>query len=147
MRDSAKAARHRGEAARLNTVWGVGAEQGRYSDDGHWYAPLNRFPAALFDPHGYLFFATQEEYRAAPINIGKQINVPKPGISALPGYVRFAASSLTETPSPIADPIAGDYSAAEGRQLLRLHRSRERSRGPAARKKRSVLFESGRLAC
>src|SRR3954452_22429518 len=98
MRDSAKAARHREEATRLNKAWGVGATQVRYSDTGHWYAPLVKFPAALFDQHGYLYFTTEEEYRAAPISIGKLISVPKPGISALPGYVRRASSAQPTAP-------------------------------------------------
>jgi hypothetical protein len=38
-------------------------------------------------------------------------------------------------------------SVAEGRELLRLHRTRERSRRLVARKKRSVLSARGRLAC
>jgi hypothetical protein len=70
--------------------WLVGADQVRYSDDGHWYAKLARFPAALFDAHGYFLFASEEEYRTSPhISIGKHISVPQPGISAIPGYVRF----------------------------------------------------------
>jgi hypothetical protein len=137
MRDSAKATRHRGEAARLNVAWGVGAAQGRYSDDGHWYDVLERFPAALFDANGYLYFATEADYRAAPISISKQVSVRKPGISGLPGYVRVVA------PRPADD----DITAAEGRELLRLHRTRERSRGLVASKKRRAFFESGRLAC
>ncbi len=40
-----------------------------------------------------------------------------------------------------------ELSVAEGRELLRLHRTRERSRVLVARKKRSVLSESGRLVC
>ncbi len=141
MHNRVTATLNRTKAANLNKFWGVGATQARYSYDGHWYATLTRFPAALFDPHGYLYFATEEAYHAAPISIGKQISVPKPGISGLPGYVRVA------DPAAPAVPDAGEVSAAEGRELLRLHRTRERSRGLVARKKRSVLFESGRLAC
>ena len=137
------AALNRTKAARLNESWGVGAVQARYSYDGHWYATLTRFPAALFDPHGYLYFATEEAYRAAPISIGKQISVSKPGISGLPCYVRGADSA----PDVGDDPAAVEASAAEGRELLRLHRLRERNRGLVARKKRRVLADTGRLAC
>jgi len=147
MRDSAKASRHRGEAARLNEVWCVGAAQARYSDDGHWYATLSRFPAALFDPSGYLYFATEEDYLTAPIKIGKQISVPKPGICALSGYVRFTDSSTLPASTSISIPIIDEVSATEGRELLRLHRLRERRTHLVARKKRSVYFEAGRLAC
>jgi len=138
MHDRVAAALNRTKATDLNESWGVGAIQVRYSYDGHWYATLSRFPAALFDPHGYLYFASEDEYRAAPISIGKQISVPKPGISGLPGYICVTG--------PVV-PDAGEASAAEGRELLRMHRTRERSRGLVTRKKRSVLFESGRLAC
>ncbi len=141
MHDRVAAAANRMKAAELNKAWGVGAAHARFSYDGHWYATLTRFPAALFDPNGYIYFATEEEYRAAPLSIGKQISVPKPGISGLPGYVR-----MTDTPS-VEAPSAGEVSAAEGRELLRLHRIRERNRGLVARKKRMVLLESGRLAC
>src|ERR1035441_8106643 len=80
-----KATQNRDKAVRLKEAWGVGAVQVRYSDDGHWYATLARFPAALFDAHGYVLFATEAEYRASPhLSIGKQISVPKPGISAIP---------------------------------------------------------------
>jgi hypothetical protein len=118
----------RDEAARLNKAWGIGAVQARYSYDGQWYATLARFPAALFDPHGYLYFATEEDYRAAPISIGKQISVLKPGISALPGYVRFAGSTA-RAPSPMDDAAPGEISVAEGREILRLHRLGSVERG------------------
>jgi hypothetical protein len=93
MRDAAKAARHRNKAAQLNKLWGVGAKQVRYSDDGTWYSPIERFPAALFDAHGFVLFDTEAEYQAAPLGRGKQIGVPKPGISAIPGYVRVSGSA------------------------------------------------------
>ncbi len=147
MHSRINAALNREKAARLNETWRVGAVQVRYSFGGHWYAKLERFPAALFDPHGYLYFATEEEYRAAPISIGKQISVPKPGISALPGYVRVVSSAPANTSDAGFGFRANEPSAAEGRELLRVHRSRERNQRLVARKKRDVLAETGRLAC
>ena len=77
-----KATLNRDKASRLNETLAVGAAQARYSDDGHWYAALSRFPAALFDAKGYVLFETEQEYRTSPyLHIGKQISVPKPGIS------------------------------------------------------------------
>jgi hypothetical protein len=140
MHSREKAVMNKDKAARLKTAWGVKADQARYSDDGHWYATLTRFPAALFDREGYVYFATEQEYRSASISIGKQISVPKPGISALPGYVRIGSAD------PLAEDVA-DVSVAEGRELLRLHRTRERKRSLVARKKRQVLAQTGRLAC
>ena len=104
-----KATLNRDKAVRLNHTWGVGAAQARYSDDGHWYATLSRFPAALFDANGYVLFETEQEYRTSPyLHIGKQISVPQPGISAIPGYVPVAEAPTdtllqTATIAPSAD--------------------------------------------
>jgi hypothetical protein len=119
-----KAALHKDEALRLNEAWGVHAAQSRYSDDGHWYATLSRFPAALFDANGYLLFPTETDYRTSPyIRIGKQISVPKPGISAIPGYVRMTESGL----SLHFDVDIHAAEAAEGQRRLILHLQRERN--------------------
>jgi hypothetical protein len=87
-RDASKATRNREKATYLNREWGIGAAQARYSDDGHWYATLSKFPAALIDAHGYVRFQTKQAYLDSPhLRIRKQISVPQPGISAIPGYV------------------------------------------------------------
>ncbi len=122
--------------------------QSRYSADGHWYARLHRFPAALFDRNGYLFFATEAEYLTAPLSIGKQIHVPRPGISALPGYVRVTESfQLPAAEAEVASSVTAEISAAEGRALLRLHRARERDQKLVVAKKRHVFHDTGQLAC
>jgi uncharacterized protein YodC (DUF2158 family) len=93
-----KATRNRDKGPYLNKTWGVGAAQARYSGDGHWYARLTRFPAALFDAHGYLLFKTEQEYCDSPrLKIGKQISIRPPGISAIPGYVRVVDSNATSS--------------------------------------------------
>ena len=120
----AKATLNRDKAERLNKAWGVGAVQARYSDDGHWYATLARFPAALFDAHGYVRFATQEEYQASPhLRIGKQISIRKPGISAMPGYVSVVEADA----SPGVDVDIHSLVASEGQRRLVLHLQRERN--------------------
>jgi hypothetical protein len=130
-----KAALNRDKAVRLNEAWGVGATQVRYSDDGHWYATLARFPAALFDAHGYVLFPTEEAYRSSPhIDIGKQISVPKPGISAIPGYVRVADSDA----SPSLDVDIHTVAASEGRRRLVLHLQRERNQAVVRNKKKQA---------
>jgi predicted HNH restriction endonuclease len=92
-----KAAQNRAKASLLNKSWGVGAAQARYRETGNWYHTLNRFPAALFDSHGYLVFLTEDALRASPyIQLGKQISVPG-GISGIPGYVRMIASDASPT--------------------------------------------------
>lgn len=128
--------------AYLNTLWGVGAAHALYIYDGHWYHPLKRFPGALFDRHGYLLFATEEEYRTCPhLSIGKQISVRKPGISAIPGYVRVAPEN--EAASPFAPPVLdvdihGSIAALEGRRRLVVHLERERNQSVVRKKKRSA---------
>lgn len=130
-----KAAVNRDKAARLNAAWGVGAAQARYSDDGHWYATLERFPAALFDANGFVLFPTKADYEESPhLSIGKQISVPTPGISAIPGYVRVADSVV----SPRSDVDIHIMGSSEGNQRLVLHLQRERNRSIVRQKKRSV---------
>ncbi len=131
----AKATLNRDKAVRLNEAWGVGAIQVRYSDDGHWYATLARFPAALFDANGYVLFPTKEDYQTSPhIDIGKQISIRKPGISAIPGYVRVADSDS----SPSLDVDIHTIAATEGRRRLVLHLQRERNQTVVRNKKKQA---------
>lgn len=79
--------------AQLNERWGVGAAHALYIHDGHWYHQLKEFPGALFDRNGYILFQTEADFRSCPhISIGKDVSVPKPGISAIPGYVRVVTA-------------------------------------------------------
>jgi 5-methylcytosine-specific restriction protein A len=64
-----------------------------------------------------------------------------PKVHAAATYVWVVEAAPTPASS------SGEVSAAEGRELLRLHRTRERNRMLVSRKNRSVLFETGRLAC
>ena len=130
-----KATINRDKALRLNEQWRVGASQARYSDDGHWYAALQRFPAALFDANGYVLFESKADYDSSPhLSIGKQISVPKPGISGIPGYVRMARAES----APRVDVDIHDAEAAEGAQRLVLHLQRERSRAVVSAKKKQA---------
>ena len=72
----------------LNETWGVGAKHALYHREGHWYENLTRFPGALFDPNGYVLFATENAYRTSRhLQIAQKTNVPN-GIASIPGYVR-----------------------------------------------------------
>ncbi len=127
-----KAALNRDKAERLNKDWDVGAAQVRYSNDGHWYATLAHFPAALFDAHGYIRFDTEEEYRASPyLRIGKQISIRRPGISSIPDYVRLIDSDV----SPGLDVDIHTFVATEGQRRLVLHLQRERNQTIVRKKK------------
>ena len=72
----------------------IGAKQARYHKDGHFYGLLERFPAALCDPQGYVLFQTKEEYqRLDPDYLGlgeKKCNVRDraAGISGIPDYIK-----------------------------------------------------------
>jgi len=39
----------------------------RHCDDGHWNAPLKRFPTALFDANGCVSFATEPLWQRSPL--------------------------------------------------------------------------------
>ncbi len=70
----------------LNREWNVGAAHALYHKDGNWYHLLGRFPGAYFDPHGYVLFRTEEEYRnCGYLEIGEHVHV-RGEISNIPGY-------------------------------------------------------------
>jgi hypothetical protein len=72
----------------LNTRWGVGAKHALYHREGRWYNNLRSFPGALFDPHGFIVFETEEQYRTSKdVVITQETNIAI-GISSLPRYVR-----------------------------------------------------------
>ena len=43
---------------RLNLEWGVNAKHALFSRTGETYDNLKRFPGALFDKDGYVFFSS-----------------------------------------------------------------------------------------
>lgn len=73
-------------------------KHGLYHHDGTWYHHLKEFPAALFDPNGYLCFETREMYLNDPkLAHGEHLHVDG-GIHSMPGYVRVTATAVHETP-------------------------------------------------
>jgi len=73
----------------LKKVWNIPAEQVRYHKDGTFFMPVDKFPAALCDPDGYILFKTQQEYeKSSFLEIGKRVNVRR-GISSISGYVKM----------------------------------------------------------
>ena len=82
-----------GTGEEYNRKWGIGAKQARYHKDGHFYELLEKFPATLCDPQGYVLFQTKEEYqRLDPdyLRLGEKCNVRDraAGISGIPGYIK-----------------------------------------------------------
>lgn len=92
----------------LNEIWNVGAAHALYHKDSSWYHVLERFPGALFDPNGYILFATRADYENCEnIRIGQHLSVPD-GIFSIPGYVLVEKHSTnisrtlsTKEPNPI----------------------------------------------
>lgn len=137
--------RERTDGSYLNELWGVNAAHALYIHDGHWYHQLRRFPGALFDRSGYILFATEKEYRSCPqLSIGKQISIRKPGISAIPGYVRVVQSDDSKLapfrpPTLDVDIHAAPTSAIEGRKRLVMHLERERNQAVVRQKKKLAV--------
>jgi len=72
--------------ANLNDLWEVGASDAKFNREGKFFMPATSFPAALFDPKGYLLFRTETEYIESPyLRIGDRVHVPG-GIASVPGY-------------------------------------------------------------
>jgi hypothetical protein len=72
----------------LIVEWRIPVQQARYHKDGSWFMPLERFPAALCDPKGYVVFETQRDYETSQyLQIGQRVHV-QGGIYKLPRYVR-----------------------------------------------------------
>lgn len=70
----------------LNKRWKVGAKHALYHREGSWYNNLRRFPGALFDPEGYVFFETERAYRdSLYVRVTQETNV-RGGISSMPEY-------------------------------------------------------------
>jgi hypothetical protein len=69
--------------------WKIPVRQARFHQDGHFYETLQKFPAALCDPKGYIIFATEEDYlNCYFLKIGpKKVNVKGGTISKIPNYV------------------------------------------------------------
>jgi hypothetical protein len=132
-----KAVEHRDIAPRLQEKWNIDVVQSRYSETGNWYAHLKKFPAALFDANGYLLVNSEEEYKSSTyLKKGKELSINKPGISAIPGYVRFPEQG----PDPDIDIHA--LSVSEGNSKLVIHLRRERNQTIIkAKKKHAKSFD------
>jgi len=73
----------------LKNVWNIPADQVRYHKDGKFFMPVDKFPAALCDPNGYVIFETKKDYeKSSYLNIGDRINV-RSGVWKIPGYIKM----------------------------------------------------------
>ena len=79
----------------LNEKWKVGALHALYRQDGSWYHTLTKFPGALFDEHGFLWFETKQDYEECPyLTRGKRdgtnwLGLKHGTIAKTPGYRAF----------------------------------------------------------
>lgn len=75
-------------ARQLSKNFNLNVEDAYYHKDGKFYNPLERFPAAFFDDHGYVYFPTKADYeKCDSLSIGKKVNV-KGELCSIPGYVK-----------------------------------------------------------
>ena len=121
----------------LNERWSVGALHALYRESGDWYHVPRRFPAALFDAHGYVLFETEEELETDEILRSKKagkdwLSVRKPGISSLVNYVKMDAAGVRET-----SPEEGSK-GSEGVPL----REYDESERLAVQESRTVLYRN-----
>ena len=73
----------------LNRKSKIGARQTHYAEKGCFYMPLERFPGALCDSHGYVLFKREKEYtNCSELQHGKRLNVRRPGICGISDYVK-----------------------------------------------------------
>jgi len=73
----------------LKQQWKISAVQVRYHKDGTFFMPVDKFPAALCDPNGYVVFETKDQYSSSSfLEIGSRVNVKK-GIWNIPGYIKM----------------------------------------------------------
>lgn len=93
----------------LSRKWNVPAKQAHYSKTGNWYHRLTSFPSALFDPNGYLFFKTEEDYLSCQsLRINQDIWVSR-CISSDPAYVQI----LIDGSEYIPEKDTVDYTNSE----------------------------------
>src|SRR5260370_42522007 len=91
----------RSKGRELNEKWDVGARHALYRESGDWYHVPRRFPAALFDAHGYVLFETEGVLETDEISRSQQAGkdwppLRKTGISSLVNYVRMDKTSFRE---------------------------------------------------
>ncbi len=73
----------------LKKLWKIPAAQVRYHKDGTFFMPVDKFPAALCDPNGYVLFKTKAEYeKSSFLDIGTRVNV-RNGIGKIPNYLKM----------------------------------------------------------
>jgi len=79
---------------KLNKLWNINARHCLYNKEGKKYHKLRRFPAALCDKHGYIYFHNLVDYVVEVSNgtiseTEKSIYVPNGGISEMRHYVNM----------------------------------------------------------
>ena len=97
-------------------------------------SPRDLTKSVLQQSHIKLLPEESESAQSKLRDIGKQISIPEPGISAIPGYVRVADSDT----SPSLDVDIHTVAATEGRRRLVLHLQRERNQMVVRNKKKQA---------
>ena len=71
------------------------ASQGRYREDGKWYALLDRFPSYYFDAYGCVRFESVKDYRDSGLQLRIHAHIQPDGIRTLRGYRRLTPAPHT----------------------------------------------------
>lgn len=69
----------------LAKKYNLNVDQSLYSDWGNFYAPITKYPCALFDADGYIILDSKEMAESLGIKLGKRTNIPQ-RISSLESY-------------------------------------------------------------
>ena len=80
--------------ARLSARYKLSVASSYAHKDGIWYQVPTQYPAALWDPHGYAKFSTEDELESWAL-VGEKVNFKKSRpISSLPIYIRLTSLRL-----------------------------------------------------
>jgi len=84
---------------KLNELWDIGAAQCFYRRNGKWYHPLKKFPAALCDKEGYVYFPSEDAYtNCEQLRITqKSVHIGGNGISDISEYVNVVEQSTRQS--------------------------------------------------
>ncbi len=89
---------------------GLDCKKGYFSKNGVPYQKPDRFPAALFDPNGYLIVEDEDSmFRNPNIHVGKQLSIPS-GIKSIPGYVQcpHTHGPMSIPGQPVSETVISD---------------------------------------
>jgi hypothetical protein len=120
----------------LAAEFGIDVAQALYRKTGDWYHLLTKFPAALFDEDGYIFFPEERDYREF-VSFGKPYGIAayeKTNTLALSAWIaEHPKYVVAQTPHPLPEEIASNSQVREGATLQVVVNRYERDRSARRR--------------